>query len=118
MPDDMLVEVGDAVIPDRNLGKEGHGPAVARAEDDVVDVGDGLAIDEVDGAGLGADARNGRVVLDARVLEGLVAEVAVEVVADGDGVHGGLGGARVGEVVGDVGGGDGCAYYYDFLLGG
>ena len=114
----MLVELRHAVVADGHLREERHGPGVTGAEDDVVDVGDGGAVYQKNGAGLGTHARDGRVVLDARVLEGLVAEVAVEVVPHGDGVHGGLGGAGVREVVGDVGGGDGGAYYYYFLCGG
>ncbi len=54
-------------------------------------------------------------VLNARVLEGLVAEVAVGVVPNGDGVDGDEGGIRVREVDGDVGGRDGGAYYYNAL---
>lgn len=70
----------------------------------MVDLGDGGAVYQENGAGFGADMGNGRVVLDARVSEGFVAEVAVEVVPDCDCVHGGLGDAAVREVVGDVGG--------------
>ena len=114
----MLVQIGHAVVPDGDLREEGHRPGVAGAEDDVVDVGDGGAVDQKDGAGLGAYPRDARVVADARVLEGFVAEVAVEVVPDGDGVHWAEGGAGVREVVGDVGGGDGGAYYYYLLFGG
>ena len=54
-------------------------------------------------------------VLNARVLEGFVAEVAVGVVPNGDGVDGDEGATRVREVDGDVGGGDGGAYYYNAL---
>lgn len=70
----------------------------------MVDVGDGGAVDEVDGAGGGVDAGDGGVFEDVGVLEGDVAEVGVEGVPEDDGVDEVVFGDVVaGEVKGNVG---------------
>ena len=100
----MLIQIRHSVVPDFHRGQERQRPGVARAEDEVVDVGHGGAVDEVHGAaplgGGGGDVRDGGFLHDGGVVEGGVAEVAVCLVAEGYGVDGELGGG--GEVVGDV----------------
>lgn len=117
--DDMLIQIRHSIVPDFHRGQEGQRPGVARAEDEVVDVGHGGAVDEVHGAaplgGGRGDVRDGGFLHDGGVVEGGVAEVAVCLVAEGYGVDGELGGG--GEVVGDVCAGDGGAYDDGFLLG-
>ena len=115
--DDVLVQIRHSVVPDLHRGQEGQRPGVARAEDEVVDIGHRGAVDEVHGAAPlgGGDVGYGRFLHDRGVVEGGVAEVAICFVAEGYGVNGELGGG--GEVVGDVCAGDGGAYNDDFLLG-
>lgn len=49
-PEDMEIQVGNTVIPDRDGGKKRDCPAIACAEDDMVDVIHGGAVGEVDGS--------------------------------------------------------------------
>lgn len=45
----MLVQIGDAVVADRDVFEERQGPRVSCADDDVVYVVDGSAVNKVDG---------------------------------------------------------------------
>lgn len=100
----MLIQIRHSIISNFHRGQEGERPGVASAEDEVVDVGHGGAVNEVHGAAPlgrgGGDVRDGGFLHDGGVVEGGVAEVAVCFVAEGYGVDGELGGG--GEVVGDV----------------
>lgn len=84
-PDNMLVEIGDAVVPGRYAGKKGQCPTVARPEDEVVDVVDRASVNKMNSAA--DNALDGSVVLDVRVVKGFVAEVTVESMSDGNRMH-------------------------------
>lgn len=49
LPNDVLVQVWNAVVSHGHAGQERQRPRVPRPEDDVVHVGDDLAVCEVDG---------------------------------------------------------------------
>lgn len=109
-PHNVLVQPRHAVVAHAHLREKRQRPAVPRAKDEVVDVWDAGAVHEVHGACGCVEARNGWVLLDPRVLEGLVAKIAVVLVPDDDGVHEAVFGDPVGcQVVGDVCARDGRA---------
>ncbi len=77
MPDDVLVEVGDPVVAHGDVGQERERPAVARAEDDVVDVRNGAPVHQVD-CSVVVDPSNRRMSLYLGVVERLVAKISVD----------------------------------------
>ena len=89
--EDVQIEIRDAVVAHRNLRQERQRPSESRAEDDIVDVGDGGAVLEMHRfrAVVAGDVRDGWSTLDLRVLECLVAKVDVVFAAD-DGKYGRL----------------------------
>lgn len=115
----MLVKPRHAVVPDgQYFGKEREGPGISGAKDDVVDLGQGGPIDEVDGAGGGIDTFDGRTLVDIGVVEGDVTKIRVESVAHDDGVDRARSQIRRGEVVGDICSRDRGAYYDNALMTG
>lgn len=101
----MKVDIWNAVVSCRDIGEEREAPCEPRAEDDVVDVGDGCAVLEEDCsvAVFTGDVRDRGVSLDFRVLERFIPEVRV-VFAPDHGMDGCLGDVEQGDCC--VGGGD------------
>jgi hypothetical protein len=75
----MEIEVRNTVIANWDIRQERQCPCEACSEDEVVNIGNGSAIGEMDRSGsiTARDMRNWRTSLDLRVFEGFVAKVYV-----------------------------------------